>query len=364
LVAQEAALVAQPTVVGVSIVLAVSCCNYSYMIAIPTIFLVEADTLAERNTWPLECTAKMFGFRIASAPSASRDAPIWTADANLPTSTALFNPVGCTVTKLARPVGGGVCDFCGRRPRALHDENGRPASGVGLFFDVAGNTKTPIEVTEGQSVILSIRRKHGSVAPPSSILQHCKPLSITGVGRGREKVVTFRDWTPADCNNSSNLTAMPGLVVARGLSELIWVGIDEASKDNGKPEGRWSRNPRPIARVDGWVAWVPTGENNRIALHGRSRGTGNHQVPKGRGITSLAVSPDAGWIALSVTSSLSIGSTQDTVPYSRVCRRLGKFSANIFGKGEQYTPPAVAFPDAGRFIYTDLEGVHVLKVVP
>jgi hypothetical protein len=83
-------------------------------------------------------------------------------------------------------------------------------------------------------------------------------------------------------------------------------------------------------------------------------------VPKGRGITSLAVSPDGNWIALSVTSSLSIGSTQDAVYI------LGAVDGTeVFRKYfPKYTRSVVAFPDAERFIYTNLEGVRVLKVVP
>ncbi len=87
-------------------------------------------------------------------------------------------------------------------------------------------------------------------------------------------------------------------------------------------------------------------------------GTGSVRVPKGRSITSLAVSPDGRWIALSVTSTLSIGSTADAVSVVRVAD-----GAEVFRKYlPKYTRSSVAFGDAGRFVYTDLDGVEVLAI--
>ena len=87
--------------------------NFSYMIAIPMRFLVEADNLPERDTWPLECTAKDVWIpQIASPPNVASPAPTWTADVNPPNHYALFNPVGCTVTKLdLAQIGDGLCDL-------------------------------------------------------------------------------------------------------------------------------------------------------------------------------------------------------------------------------------------------------------
>ena len=82
-------------------------------------------------------------------------------------------------------------------------------------------------------------------------------------------------------------------------------------------------------------------------------------MPKGRGITSLAVSPDGNWIALSVTSGFSIGSTPDAVSVLRVADGTEVFRKYL----PKYTRSVVAFPDAARFIYTDLEGLHVRRII-
>ena len=130
---------------AVSFVPAVIVLNYAYMIAIPTRFLLEADTLAERNTWPLECTAKDIWIpQIAAPPTISRGAPIWTAEVNLPNLYALFEPAGCAVTKLslAQSAAGHVTFVAGGR--ALYATT-VPATGRQSFsvFDVAGNTTSP-----------------------------------------------------------------------------------------------------------------------------------------------------------------------------------------------------------------------------
>lgn len=73
---------------------------------------------------------------------------------------------------------------------------------------------------------------------------------------------------------------------------------------------------------------------------------------------SLALSPDGQPIAFSITSSLSIGSTPDVIAVVRVADGAEVFRRYL----PKYMRSSVAFPDAGRFAYTDLDGVHVLRI--
>jgi hypothetical protein len=70
------------------------------------------------------------------------------------------------------------------------------------------------------------------------------------------------------------------------------------------------------------------------------------------------VSPDGRGIALSVTSLLSIGRTPDAVAVLRAVDGAEVFRTYF----PTYTRASVAFPGPGWFVYTDLDGVHVLTV--
>lgn len=351
--------------VAITMVLAVVALNFSYMIAIPTLFLVEADNLPERVAWPLECTAKDVWIpQIAAPPNVALPAPIWTADVNPPNHYALFNPVGCTVAKLELAqtamgyvtfVAGDVALYMSMSP------TGQPSFSV---FDAATNKKHPIEVGSGQSVILSndgrsaawLRPVSASTPPISLevvILREGRPEVVVGLGAlgggGLQQLIQF-DSEAGE------------LLLVRGLSELMWVGTDgRVRRTLTKPEGVEPQPQTYRLLSNGWVAWDAYRENRpyRVAWS-LPDGTGNHQVPKGRGITSLGVSPDGNWIALSVTSSVSIGSTLDAVSVLRVADGTEVFRKYL----PRYTRSIVAFPDARRFIYTDLEGLHVRRIIP
>lgn len=65
---------------------------------------------------------------------------------------------------------------------------------------------------------------------------------------------------------------------------------------------------------DGWVAWDDYREDGRSrVVWSRPAGTGTHEVPLGRGITSLAVDPSGRLIAVSVTRSVSVGQIDDAL---------------------------------------------------
>lgn len=113
------------------------------------------------------------------------------------------------------------------------------------------------------------------------------------------------------------------LVLARGLSEFYWLGMD--GRVLGDRRNPIDVEPQPQTYrflSGGWVARdaYRDSEPYRIAwaLPG---GNGKRRRPNGRSVTSLALSPDGLWIAMSLTSSLSTGSTPDVVAAWRMARR-------------------------------------------
>lgn len=351
--------------VGLPVLPAIVSLNYAYMVTIPTRFLIEPDTVAERGAWPLKCTAQHVWIpQIPSPPTISRAAPIWIADVNPPNRYGLLDPLGCTVAllELAQSAMAYVTYVAGGR--ALYMTTTQTGQRAWFVFDAATGTKVPVEVEEHQAVILST--DGGSVAWLRPVVGATPPVqleaAIRKVDGGGEGVVDLSALGRGGLLQLVQLDTKAGeLIVAQGLSKLFWVGVDgHIRKTLPKPEGVEPQPQTYRLLSDGWVAWDAYRESEpyRIAwsLPG---GKGSHQVPKGRSITSLAVSPDGSWIALSVTSSLSIGSTPDAVSVLRVADGSEVFR-RYFPK---YTRSSLAFPDPDRFVYTDLEGVHILKIV-
>lgn len=342
--------------------------NYVYQVAIPMRFLIEPDTTPERVAWPLECTARDVWIPQLGAPievRAAAAAPLWVAETAPPLRYALLELPGCKVTplELTQSATGYVTYVA--EGRALYTTL-VPATGRQTWsvFDVATGRLTPLAVDPGQVPILSTDGRFAAWLRP--VAGSTPPVEleavVRGVDRPGERVVglaavgrgALQQVVEAD-------TAAGELVVARGLREFLRVGLDGRLRGTG-PDFRGVVDPQPQTvklLPGGWVAWDAYRENAayRVAWS-LPRGQGLHRVPKGRGVTSLAVSPDGRFIALSVTSGLSIGSTQDAV-YALDTATGAEVFRKYFPK---YTRASLAFPGPRRFLYTDLGGVNVLRI--
>jgi hypothetical protein len=354
--------------IGLSVVSAVVVLNYAYMSAIPSRFLLQPDTALERDMWPLQCAAhKVWIPQIASAPTLLRGAPIWVAEVYPPNRYGLFEAANCAVTplSLAQSAAGYVTYVAGTHALCLSAPP--PTAHQSWFvFDAASGTKTPLGqglVDQGQFPILST--DGGSVAWLRPVAGATPPTQLEAVvrrvGAGDAAVVNLSAIAMGGIVQLVQLdTKARELIVARGLSELFWIGFDGRVRRTLPKPALVEPQPQTFRLVaDGWVAWDAYRDNEpyRVAWSFPS-GKGNLRVPKGRSITSLAVSPDARWIAVSVTSGISIGSTPDAVFVIRAAD-----GAEVFRKYlPKYTRSSVAFPDSGRFVYTNLEGVNVLKI--
>jgi hypothetical protein len=235
-----------------------------------------------------------------------------------------------------------------------------------FVFDAESSTKVPIGLigtNQGQFPILS--NDGGSVAWLRPVAGATPPIQFEAViqraGTGDERVVDLSALGSIGLVQLVQLdTKAEEIIVARGLRQLFWVGFDGRVRHTlPKPE---SVEPQPQTfrlLADGWVAWDAYREDlpYRVAWSLRT-GHGSLRVPKGRSITALAVSPDRRRIAVSVTSSISVGSTPDAVFVVRVADGAEVFRRYL----PKYARARVAFPDPNRFVYTDLEGVNVLEI--
>ncbi len=342
--------------------------NYVYQVAIPTRFLIEPDTTPERASWPLACTARdVWVPQIPGPPVVTKDAaaaPLWVAEVHPPLRYGLFAMPGCKVTllELTQSARGYVTYVVGGR--ALYTTL-VPATGAQSWsvFDAASGKRAPLEVDRGQFPILSTDGRSAAWLRP--VVGSTPPIQleavVRGVERSREQVVGLDALGRGGIQQLVQLDTEAGeLVVARGLRELLRVGMDGRLRGMGPDVQGVDPHPGTVRFVEGgWVAWDGYRENEayRVAW-ALSRGKGAHRVPRSRGITSLAVSPDGRFIALSVTSGLSLGSTQDAVSVLSTADGSEVFRKYL----PKYTRSSVAFLGPEWFVYTDLGGVNVLRI--
>src|SRR5262249_13168328 len=109
----------------------------------------------------------------------------------------------------------------------------------------------------------------------------------------------------------------------------------------------------------GWVAWDGYKEDGYTIAWSLPPGQGVHRVPRGRSITDVAVHPDGRLIALSVTTSLSIGDVRDAVYVLRAADGAEVFRRYLV----RYARSSVLFPAADLFAYTDWDGTRATTVV-
>jgi hypothetical protein len=105
-----------------------------------------------------------------------------------------------------------------------------------------------------------------------------------------------------------------------------------------------------------WDAYKEDGPHQiEWLLGGRS---GQHRTNAGRSVTSAAVDPTGSYIAISETTTLSIGNASDVVYVLRAEDGAAVFRRYL----PRYARSQVVFFDGGFLGYSDLEGTRILKV--
>lgn len=109
----------------------------------------------------------------------------------------------------------------------------------------------------------------------------------------------------------------------------------------------------------GWVAWDAYREDGPHQIGwSLSSGSGRHRTNTGRSVTSAAVDPTGRLIAISETTTLSIGHARDVVYVLRADTGADVFRTYL----PRYTRSQVVFFAGGLFGYSTLEGTRILKV--
>jgi hypothetical protein len=110
---------------------------------------------------------------------------------------------------------------------------------------------------------------------------------------------------------------------------------------------------------DGWVAWDAYKEDGPYHLTwSLAGGAGTHRTNNGRSNTSAAVDPSGSLVAISETTTLSIGDARDVVYVIRASDGADVFRTFL----PRYSRSQVVFFAGGFFAYSDVTGTHVLKI--
>jgi hypothetical protein len=185
-------------------------------------------------------------------------------------------------------------------------------------------------------------------------------ILLTELPDGEEIAISLEPFSPA----SFELLSVDGeartVRLARNYREFLTLGFD------GKPHGPpvLPLQTEPLSRAfiwagGGWVAWDGYQDTNPYRIEwSLPAGSGLHRVPKGRGITSLAVDPAGRLVAVSVTTALNIGNIPDTVFVLRATD-----GADVFRKRlPAYSRFQVRFLGNDWFAYTEGNRVKVLRI--
>lgn len=362
-------LAAIPVLVGVI--------NAAHLVAIPSHFLIEPDTQPELRTWKEHC----------SAPQASL-MPVRTT-ANLSSVAvrewwlqrpdgryALLSLPECRVTdaRLAVPVvqPGGRADFTigfqffTSRGAALL-ERLVPSTAQRSWAFLAGPSSAlePIELVapDGAPILsdaadavawLEQVRDSGPPMLYHVVVQAIRPspdldrieIDLTPLGPGSYTLIGV-DTTGREAT-------------LWHIDRPVVVGFDGRRREYSFEPGVLMPQASTFLRHrDGWVAWDAYRNDGPYQLSwSLAAGTGTHAANKGRSITAAALDPSGRLIAISETTTLSIGEARDVVYVIRVEDGAEVFRAYL----SRYARSPVVFFDGGFFGYSDLDGTHILRI--
>ena len=316
--------------------------NWSYQIVVPRYFLVALDTAPEQGHWGVACSARGVWLHPVSAGAdlafeRAREALVSRLDT--PRDARLTMP-DCAVTPVAGvPQGvGGEIGYAVPGGFVLHRAQ-EPASGKVRHWYVAPDAEAveleappeadyqPILSSDGATVAWL----HMLRGENRAVLEYRVRLETPATGAAR--TVTL-DLPKRASYRLLSFDAENGvLVVAKSYDEMI--AVDLTGETLWGPEtfadfGGVENGARRVG--DGWVAWDGYRENAPYRLAwSLAGGAGSHEVPKGRGISSVAVDPDGKLIVLSVSGSYTLGEVDDSVYVLRVAD-----GAEIY---RRYLPP-------------------------
>ena len=354
--------------------------NVAYLSAIPAFFLIEADTASEMNTWAEHCLVRAVELRPvrSSAVQAARGARTrWAARPPDGRDTLLRVPE-CVTTDAVLPTAGkspeGYLDFFISLQSASPD-------GVAIVeqTDRRSTQRTWWTLTNPGAPLQRLAESSAMFQTPPIISRRGDAVAyvttVPGSGPPVLSQVLVRKATPGSPAVEVDIDLSPFGpasyvlldVDADAQEVLLWrddrpliVSFDGQSRSVSFEPGDIRAQSSTYVRVgDGWVAWDAYKEDGPYQIGwSLAHGSGRHRTNAGRSVTSAAVDPTGSYIAVSETTTLSIGNARDVVYVLRT-----EDGAVVFRRYlPRYSRSEVVFFEGGFFAYSDLEGTHISKI--
>ena len=354
--------------------------NVAYLSVIPAFFLIEADTASEMNTWAEHCFVRAVELRPvrSSAVQTGQGARTWWAARSPDGRDTLLRVPECLTTDAVLPTAGkspeGYLDFFISLQFASAD-------GVAIVeqIDRRSTKRTWWTLTHPVATLQRLAESSDTFQTPPIISRRGDTVAyvttVPGSGPPVLSQVLVRKAAPGSVVVETDIDLAPlgpaSYVLldvdAEAREVLLWrderpliVSFDGQTRPvSFEPEDIHAQSSTYIRVGDGWVAWDAYREDGPYqigwSLGGRS---GRHRTNAGRSVTSAAVDPTGSYIAISETTTLSIGNARDVVYVLRT-----KDSADVFRRYlPRYSRSQVVFFDGGFLGYSDLEGTHILKI--
>jgi hypothetical protein len=354
--------------------------NVAYLSAIPAFFLIEADTAPEMNTWAEHCFVRAVELRPipSSAVQTGRGVRRWWAARPPDGRDTLLRVPDCVTTDAVLPAPGkspeGYLDFFTSLQFASPD-------GVAVVEqrDRRTSQRTWWTLTDPVAALQRLAASSETFQNPPIISRHGDAVAyvttIPGSGPPVLSQVFVRKSTPESVAVETDIDLArlgPGSYVlldvdAEAREVLLWrddrpliVSFDGQSRLVSFEPGDIRAQSSTYKRIgDGWVAWDAYKEDGPYQIGwSLDRGSGRHRTTAGRSVTSAAVDPTGSYIAVSETTTLSIGNAKDVVYVLRTEDGTVVFRRYL----PRYSRSTVVFFEGGLLGYSDPEGTHILKI--
>ena len=356
--------------------------EWCFLLALPTRFLIDADVAPEQRTWTQACVVPNQSVAVVGyKPAVVRASDVaLVSDANGRLSRLTIAPtadsgITCTAAPIDLPPATATTTptWISGDGRALITAIAHQ-TGAQSWLWIAGPGVAPVRLDEPPG-------RRSSDGPP--VISHDGTLvawlaPVPDSGQPPMQAVIVRSLPPRDSARDFAVIDLSapgrGSYVIRdvdGAAREVLLAVDERRFSVVGFDGRPHGDPLRPDGVDplhmtfrragaGWVAWDGYKEEDGYSLAwSLAAGRGVHRVPRGRGITDVAVHPDGRLIAISVTTSLSIGVVRDAVYVLRT-----RDGAEVFRRYlVRYARSSVLFPTRDLFAYTEWDGTRAAVIV-
>ena len=349
--------------------------NYVYMGALPAHFLIERDDTPETSSLPEQCVVAGAGMIDVRAPvSALRPATVaWAQRSD--GRFVLVRPAACAAVEVNLPVPtvqpGGHLDFMLGPVFATADgatlferTEGGPGTRSWWLFSADRQRFERLDLPPAQQATPVLSDDGDAVAWIETVGHEERPASA------RLHLRSIEPSAPDHPVDLAPLGAATYVVAAYDRAGgAIWLWRDDRFVVIN-PDGHLLRQTEPASTIrpqlqtwvmtaGGALQWDAYRDDEPYWLAWKtSEGAGRSRVPLGRSITSAALETAGRFVAVSTTTSVSVGSVRDAV-YVFSARD----GSEIFRRySPTYTRSSVRFFDGGLFAYSDLAGTHVLRL--